>query len=134
MNPDINRYGFCGLTEEFCGNKTVQRPSCGNAGTIDRVIGYYEGWATSRACDVFVPEDIPKDIYTHINFAFASINPTTFEVVPASNDDIGLYKRLTSLKDHQPGLKVFIAIGGWTFNDPGPTGKPLQMHCDQSIG
>ncbi|KAF9893489.1 hypothetical protein FE257_010801 [Aspergillus nanangensis] len=30
-------------------------------------------------------------------------------------------KRLTSLKRTQPFLKVNIAIGGWTFNDPGPT-------------
>lgn len=30
-------------------------------------------------------------------------------------------KRLTDLKKADPDLKVFIAIGGWTFNDPGPT-------------
>jgi chitinase len=111
------------LTEEFCGNKTVTRPSCGDSGIIDRVIGYYEGWAPRRGCQTFAPDQIPIGIYTHINFAFASINPTTFEVVPANSADIPLYTQLTSLKKQQPDLKVYIAIGGWTFTDPGPTGK-----------
>jgi chitinase len=30
-----------------------------------------------------------------------------------------LYRRLTDLKEFDPDLKVYIAIGGWTFNDPG---------------
>ena len=42
-------------------------------------------------------------------------------VVPASSYDTDLYKRLTNLKLKDPSLKVFIAIGGWTFNDDGPT-------------
>jgi len=56
-----------------------------------------------------------------LNFAFATIDPITFEVLPASSADIPLYKRLTGLKRLDPDLKVYIAIGGWTFNDPGPT-------------
>jgi len=110
------------LTEEFCGNKNVTRPSCGTAGHLQRVIGYYAGWSIDRTCGDWLPEDIPKGVYTHINYAFASIDPTTFEVVPASIADTDLYPRVTSLKQYQPDLKVYIAIGGWTFNDPGPTG------------
>jgi GH18 family chitinase len=30
-------------------------------------------------------------------------------------------ERLTDLKKSQPSLRVNIAIGGWTFNNPGPT-------------
>jgi chitinase len=60
-------------------------------------------------------------VYTHINFAFATIDPSTFEVTAADNNDIPLYARVTALKRQDPDLKVFIAIGGWTFNDPGPT-------------
>ena len=55
---------------------------------------------------------IPLGVYTHINFAFASINPTTFEVVPGDPDDVDLYQQVTLLKGQQPDLKVFIAIGG----------------------
>ncbi|KAI3553385.1 hypothetical protein CABS01_11967 [Colletotrichum abscissum] len=46
-----------------------------------------------------------------------------FRVQPASPTDVGLYRRLMHLKKKDPGLKGFIAIGGWTFNDPGPTAR-----------
>lgn len=131
LNVCCSKWGFCGLTEEFCGNKTVTRPSCGTAGSLTRVIGYYEGWATGRSCDVIRPEDLPIGTYSHINFAFASINPVTFEVAPASSGDVDLYTRVTGLKKYQPDLKVFIAIGGWTFNDPGPTGMYFIRHASK---
>lgn len=60
-------------------------------------------------------------LYTHINFAFATINPVTFKVEPAANADINIYQRLMLHKKKDPDLRVYIAIGGWTFNDPGPT-------------
>lgn len=31
-----------------------------------------------------------------------------------------LYSRVSKLKRLQPGLEVWIAIGGWAMNDPGP--------------
>lgn len=43
LNVCCSKFGFCGLTEEFCGNKTVTRPSCGTTGTLTRAIGYYKG-------------------------------------------------------------------------------------------
>ncbi|RYP56698.1 hypothetical protein DL771_011637 [Monosporascus sp. 5C6A] len=89
--------------------------------TVVRVVGYFESWAQNRPCNVFWPEDIPVGLYTHINFAFATIDPVTFKVGPASQLDIGLYKRLALIKQKDPDLKLYIAIGGWTFNDPGPT-------------
>ncbi|KAL0939539.1 uncharacterized protein CTRU02_206149 [Colletotrichum truncatum] len=115
-----SKFGFCGNNSRFCGNKKVTPPSC-TSHTLKRVVGYYEGWAARRPCNAFMPEQIPRGVYTHINFAFATIDPNTFEVRPASSADAKLYKRLTSLKLIDPDLKVLIAIGGWTFNDPGPT-------------
>jgi GH18 family chitinase len=123
LNVCCSKFGFCGTTEEFCGKNKVKRPSCGTAikKSFSRVVGYYESWSESRSCNQFYPEDIPIGVYTHLNFAFASIDPKTFELVPASNWDIDLYKRLAALKDRDKELKVLIAVGGWTFNDPGPT-------------
>lgn len=88
---------------------------------MKRVVGYYEGWAPGRVCDKFKPSDIPDGVYTHLNFAFASIDPTTFQVIPAAKGDTELYRQLTQKKRADANLKVFLAIGGWTFNDPGPT-------------
>lgn len=75
----------------------------------------------NRLCNDFYPEQIPVGIYTHLNYAFASIDPDTFEVLAPSSYEKDLMKRLTTLKKSDPDLKVFVAVGGWAFNDPGPT-------------
>ena len=118
-----SKFGFCGTTKEFCGDKKVKRPSCSvNGQGFQRVVGYYEGWATTnRPCNKFYPEQIPRGVYTHLNYAFATVNPTTFEVELSSAQDDTMLKRLVNLKKADPNLQVFIALGGWTFNDPGPT-------------
>ncbi|KAL8730077.1 MAG: hypothetical protein Q9166_004276 [cf. Caloplaca sp. 2 TL-2023] len=66
------------------------------------------------------PEDIPLGYYTHINFAFALIDPQTFRVAPMDDKTAALYKDVTGLKARQIDLEVWIAIGGWAMNDPGP--------------
>lgn len=119
-----SKYGYCGTTEDFCGNKKPKRPSCSTElHKLERVVGYYEGWSPGRPCNQFYPEQIPLGVYTHLNFAFATINPESFELQPGSSADKELYQRLTYLKTLDPDLKVFIAVGGWTFNDPGPTAR-----------
>lgn len=56
---------------------------------------------------------------THTNFAFAMID-RNFKII----DDQGeLYGRVIKLKKRYTHLKVFIAIGGWAFNDPGPNAR-----------
>lgn len=65
------------------------------------------------------PEDIPLGWYTHINFAFALVNPNTFGIDDMDSGTASMYRRVTALKQNQPGLEVWIAIGGWAMNDPG---------------
>jgi len=61
------RFGFCGTTELFCGDKEVDRPSCSSSKGIDKVIGYYESWSlTERSCNGLLPEEVPYGLYTHI--------------------------------------------------------------------
>ncbi|KAL6401421.1 hypothetical protein AUP68_15291 [Ilyonectria robusta] len=108
-------------TKDFCGSKKVTRPICDKDNGVPRVVGYFEGWAQNRPCEAFWPEQIPIGLYTHINFAFATINPLTFLVHAAENADIKIYKRLMGLKKKDPDLKIYLALGGWTFNDPGAT-------------
>ncbi|KAK7423090.1 hypothetical protein QQZ08_009257 [Neonectria magnoliae] len=71
---------------KFCGDKNVDRPQC-DSHTLERVVGYYEGWAARHPCNAFMPEQIPTGVYTHLNFAFVTIDPDTFEVRPASSAD-----------------------------------------------
>ncbi|KAH2822000.1 hypothetical protein KXW76_008133, partial [Aspergillus fumigatus] len=59
LNVCCSKFGFCGLTKEFCGDKKVTRPSCSKSGSLNRVVGYYEGWTVKRPCNVFYPEQIP---------------------------------------------------------------------------
>lgn len=35
-----------------------------------------------------------------------------------SSDDVALYSRFTGLKSVYPDLETWIAIGGWSMNDP----------------
>lgn len=70
------------------------------------------------------PEEIPIGAYTHLNFAFAFIDPVTYKVAPMAENQVPLYKRVTSLKSLNPGMQVWISIGGWSMNDPDqPTAK-----------
>lgn len=69
------------------------------------------------------PEEIPFGVYTHINFAFATIDPVTFEIKGASSNTEHLMERITTIKLLQPDIQIWIAVGGWTFSNPGPTAK-----------
>ncbi|KAJ6096607.1 Glycoside hydrolase superfamily [Penicillium sp. IBT 16267x] len=115
-----SQYGFCGTTEEFCGNKTVTAPSCDvSTQSITRVIGYYSSAGASRACDGMAPYSVPQGVYSHIYFAFGSIDPDTFEVIPAETSDEALYAGLAALQLRDPDQELWLSIGGWDFTDSG---------------
>jgi chitinase len=123
LNVCCSKHGFCGTTKDFCGDSSVQRPQCESKSTssMARVVGYFETWGPRRPCHQFKPEQIPVGVYTHINVAFATLDPATFQVRPSHIDDVDLYQRISQAKRFDPNLRVYIAIGGWAFNDPGLT-------------
>ncbi|KAH8707643.1 glycoside hydrolase superfamily [Phaeosphaeriaceae sp. PMI808] len=129
LNVYCSKFGFYSTTKDFCGDKEVERPSCSSSKGIDKVIGYYKSWSlTERSCNGLLPEEIPYSLYTHINFAFATINPKTFEVEATDSGAEDLMKRIGTLKILQPNLKIWIAIGGWTFSDADqPTAKTFSI-------
>ncbi|KAH8802952.1 hypothetical protein F5884DRAFT_903558 [Xylogone sp. PMI_703] len=121
LNVCCSQFGFCGTTVDFCGSTTVAQPSCDGTSSTKRTIAYYEGWSVTRPCDQMPPSEIPIGAYTHLNYAFLSIDPSTFEIVPATPEEVALFPEFTALKQSKPGLECWLSIGGWAFNDPGPT-------------
>ncbi|KAI0916647.1 hypothetical protein AcW1_010187 [Taiwanofungus camphoratus] len=120
-----SKFGFCGTTDDFCGDNCVGDncgeptiPSGAATSVTSRVIGYYEGWASSRPCDAWFPQNIVAQGYTHLYYAFASIDPDSFAITAASSQDVSQYPVFTNLKQANPNLKTYISVGGWAFNDP----------------
>lgn len=67
------------------------------------------------------PEDLNLAGFSHLNFAFASFDPKSFQITPMDSNSASLYGRTTALKNKWSGLEVWISVGGWSFTDPGPT-------------
>ncbi|KAI8207622.1 hypothetical protein K4K54_004854 [Colletotrichum sp. SAR 10_86] len=122
LNVCCSAFGFCGTTPDFCEGQLAASPECAvSQGTADkRTIGYWEGWNLDRACGTMAANEIPLGFYTHLYFSFALIHPKTFHIAPMDSKTASRYGDLTALKDKQEGLEVWIAIGGWAMNDPGP--------------
>ncbi|KAI1080829.1 glycoside hydrolase [Whalleya microplaca] len=117
-------YDFCeaGCQHGFGGCGKPNRPSCGGGSSANkRTVGYYESWSNTRKCQAIAPEDLNLNGFTHINFAFAFFDPSTFKIAPMDGKSGGLYNRFTALKDTHSGLQTWISVGGWSFTDPGPT-------------
>ncbi|PVI07196.1 glycoside hydrolase family 18 protein [Periconia macrospinosa] len=114
LNMDFSYVRFCG---EGCQNgcDEVKRPSGGTGNSARaKTIGYYESWSYGRDCDATAPEAIDSTMWTHINFAFALVNPQTFEISKMNSYDDMLYPKVIDLKLQSPNLKVYIAVGGWS--------------------
>jgi chitinase len=56
---------------------------------------------------------------SHLNVAFAYIQPNTFEIAPMPKTSEDIFAQLTNLKRKAPGLKIWISLGGWTYSDNG---------------
>lgn len=122
------------MTSEFCTKdnditkgcqSNCDQPGSGKSGgnVQNRVIGYYEAWVHDRTCTGMSFSDIPVGSLTHLYFSFGYITPGEFSIAPMDNLPYELFTDFTDLKRQNPGLKCVVALGGWTFNDPGPTQK-----------
>ncbi|KAH9402432.1 hypothetical protein TYRP_015957 [Tyrophagus putrescentiae] len=122
-----SQFGFCGTTADFCksdgcqsGCTTPAQKSC-DSGRPLLNIGYYASWSSARKCHAFTVDNIDPRNYTHLNYAFGSISGGL--MVDPSGDEAEKMAAFVHLKAINPDLKVLISVGGWAFNDPGPTRK-----------
>ncbi|CAF0994766.1 unnamed protein product [Didymodactylos carnosus] len=130
LNVCCSEFGFCGTTNDFCdkpkkkcqnncGNKTLPKCSSSNEKNLI-VLGYYASWAAYRTCQKFTPRNIDPRVYTHLNYAFGNISNGLL-VNPSIKEEEENIKDFVGLKKINTNLKVLISVGGWLFNDPGPT-------------
>jgi chitinase len=64
------------------------------------------------------PGEIPVQLLSHLIISFGYISHE-YKVTNMDGVSPDLYKTVGDLKQRNPKLKIMIALGGWTFNDPG---------------
>lgn len=55
------------------------------------------------------PENMLYTTYSHLNYAFAFINPKTYQIANMQDSDTEYMPRLTALKNYNPDLQVFVS-------------------------
>jgi chitinase len=92
------------------------------------IVGYYAGWKPGTIIG-------PRDV-TVVNYAFAYVardGSITFDGAPMES----AFAPLVALKDHNPGLRLMIAVGGWTrsnrFSDMAADAAMRQAFIDSTI-
>lgn len=119
-------HGWCGTTSDYCstgcqssfgtcGTAAVSKAKAttcsGTSASTGRSVGYYQGLnANTRSCNKMPASQISTSDYTHLIYAFAKFDSSSFEVAPSSDEDIPYYTEFTGLASSS--LKTWIAIGG----------------------
>ncbi|CAI5495013.1 unnamed protein product [Closterium sp. Naga37s-1] len=133
-NLCCSQWGFCGSTVDYCNANCLSQcspppvtasppppaaspppptPSPPPPTVPLKRMAYFVNWANMD------PSLIPATSLTHVFYAFASINPTTYKVLPNTAVDVtgGLYQRFnTTLKTVNPAIKTLLSIGGASAN------------------
>ncbi|EZF35127.1 hypothetical protein H109_01457 [Trichophyton interdigitale MR816] len=137
--------GYCNYGPKACGTNNISpnevcwsncdaKAECGRIadppgkkcplnGEQKVIVGYYESWRHDVLCQGMGLKDIPVNSFTHLFFSFGYITPGEFKITGMNGLPYKLFADFTALKRKNPGLKTVIALGGWTFNDPGPSQK-----------
>ncbi|KAL8671886.1 MAG: hypothetical protein Q9168_003623 [Polycauliona sp. 1 TL-2023] len=80
-----------------------------------------------RACNRIAPTQIKTQGLTHLFYAFANIDPTSFEIAPANPANVSQYEEFTALK--RATMETWIAVGGFDFSNAGPTRTTWSEMC-----
>ena len=78
------------------------------------MVGYYTGWSAYKG---YTPQKVPAAKLTHLNYAFAKIDPSTSKIALADPaNDRKNFAAFRTLKQSNPQLKTLISIGGWDYS------------------
>lgn len=78
------------------------------------VAGYYTGWSAYKG---FTPDKVAANLLTHLNYAFAKIDPDTHRIALADpENDKRNFAAIRKLKEKNPQLKALISVGGWDYS------------------
>ena len=78
------------------------------------VVGYYAGWSAYQG---YQASDIPAHLLTHINYAFAMIDPDTGTLaLDNPTQDEKNFADLRALREEYPHLKLILSVGGWDYS------------------
>ncbi|EUC30532.1 glycoside hydrolase family 18 protein [Bipolaris zeicola 26-R-13] len=130
--PTEGVYKFCKIInkEETSCQSNCEQPNRGvSGGNIQkRIIRYYEAWNCQKNCIGMRRQDIPVGSLTHIYYSFGYIRLSTYDIIPMDDGkplSTDTFTEFASLKQKNPGPKVFIALGGWTFNENNTIWQPV---------
>ncbi|KAI0971243.1 carbohydrate-binding module family 18 [Xylaria arbuscula] len=140
LNVCCSQYGFCGVTDEFCQEEcqsNCEQPSSSgksNGDVQSRIIGYYEGWKYNADCSGVSIRNIPVGSLTHLHLAFGYITPGSYDIAMMPGVPDSVITDVMALKQHNPGIKMIISLGGWTFSDNGNDTQPVFGDIVSSTG
>ncbi|KAG0278598.1 Oviduct-specific glycoprotein, partial [Linnemannia gamsii] len=84
----------------------------------ERVVGYYGRTAGGGICSEyppFEPSDLPVELYTHLNLAFALIDDSGL-ITSQDVKEIPQYQTFNDLKKKNPSLRTAVTVGGWDMD------------------
>lgn len=101
----------------------------------DTVVGYYTSWSAYKG---YSPLSVPAEKLTHLNYAFAKIDPSSNSIVLANPEsDLKNFVLIHKLKRMYPHLKTLISVGGWDysiyFSDIASTGAQREAFAQSCI-
>ena len=105
----------------LCAALALLRPPAGafpSSGTYtapeSTVVGYYAGWSAYQG---YRASDIPAHLLTHINYAFAMIDPDTGTLaLDNPTQDEKNFAALRALREEHPHLRLLLSVGGWDYS------------------
>lgn len=129
-SPDVQGGESTTAAADTSDENEASKPAKPASPTGKRSVAYFTSWsAYARGVTV---GDIDPTLLTHINFAFANLNPDGEIVIgdswvdveqpfcgeswDAPSDGRGHFNALRLMKQSYPHLKTLISVGGWTWS------------------